>query len=75
MSTLTLQLPDSVEFEKADLLRMVAARLYERGTLSLGQAAELAAMPKWEFAKILKDYGVFYFNQSAEELSQDVKNA
>lgn len=54
---------------------MIAARLYERGTLSLGQAAEVAGMAKWEFARILGDYGVSYFNLSAAELAEDVRNA
>ena len=54
---------------------MIAAKLYERGTLSLGQAAELAGMKKWDFPKVLADYGVYYFNMSAAELAEDVKNA
>ncbi len=75
MSTLTLNLPDLAETEKSDVLRMIAAKLYERGTLSLGQSAELAGMAKWEFARILRDYGVSYFNYLPGELAQDVKNA
>ncbi|CAN5761199.1 hypothetical protein BH24ACI3_BH24ACI3_07690 [soil metagenome] len=75
MSILTLQLPDSVEAEKSDVLRMIAARLYERRTLSLAEAARLAQMPKWEFARILGDYGVAYFDQTKSELEQEVKDA
>lgn len=75
MSTLTIRLPDSVDVEKADVLRMIAARLYERGTLSLGQAAELAGMRKWDFAEVLGDYGVSIFNYPASELAEDVRNA
>jgi predicted HTH domain antitoxin len=75
MSTLTINLPDSVEVEKSDVLRMLAARLYERGTLSLGQAADLAGMAKWEFAEILLDYGVFVFNYPASDLAEDLNNA
>lgn len=75
MSTLTLQLPDSIEVEKSDVLRMIAARLYERRTLSLSEAAKLAKMPKWEFARILADYGVAYFNQTKSELEEEVRNA
>jgi len=75
MSTLTINLPDSVEVEKSEVLRMLAARLYERGTLSLGQAADLAGIPKWEFADILSEYGVFVFNYPASELADDLKNA
>ena len=75
MSTLTLQLPDLAEVEKTDLLRMVASRLYERGTLSLGQAADLAGMAKWDFAEVLADYGVSIFNYPASEIARDVSNA
>lgn len=75
MSTLTLNLPDLKEEEKNDLLRLIAAKLYERGTLSLAQAAELAGVKKWEFPRILGDYGVYYFNLSPAELAEDVKNA
>lgn len=75
MKTLTLTLPDNVEFEKSEIMMMIAVKLYERGTLSLGQAAELAGMKKWDFPKVLADYGVYYFNMSAAELAEDVKNA
>lgn len=75
MTTMTLELPDSVEFEQTDVLRMIAARLYERRTLSLSEAARLAKMPKWDFAQILKDYDVDYFNQTPEELEEEVRNA
>lgn len=75
MTTLTLQLPDMAEVEKSELLRMIAARLYERGTLTLGQAADLAGMAKWDFAEILKNYDVSLFNYPASDLALDVKNA
>ncbi len=75
MSTITLELPDTVDVEKADLLRMIAARLYERGKLTLGQAADLAGMAKWDFAEVLKDYEVSIFNYPASDLASDVRNA
>ena len=75
MSTLTLKLPDLAEVEKSDLLRMIAARLYERRTLSLSEAAKLAKVPKWDFVGVLADYGVSYFNQTKEELEEEVRNA
>ncbi len=75
MSTLTLNLPDLENVETTELLRMIAAKLFESGTLSLYQAAEVARMPKWEFAKILGDYDVCYFNLTPEELARDIENA
>ncbi len=75
MKTVTLNLPDTVDVETSDVLRMVAARLYERGTLSLGQAADLAGMPKWEFAEILGEYDVSLINYPASEIAEDFRNA
>lgn len=75
MSTLTLQLPNVAETEKSELLRMIAARLYERRTLSLSEAAKLAQVPKWDFVAVLADHGVPYFNQTKEELEEEVRNA
>lgn len=75
MKTLTLTLPDTVEIETSDVLMMVAARLYERGTLSLGQAADLAKRSKREFLEELGRYGVSIFNNPASEIARDIKNA
>lgn len=75
MKTLTLTLPDSVDVEKGDVLMMIAARLYERGVLSQGQAAELAGVSKRQFIEELGSYGVSVFNYPASEIARDVKNA
>ena len=75
MKTLTLTLPDTVDIEAADVLMMIAVRLYERGTLSMGQAAELAGRSRREFMETLGSYGVSIFNYPASEIARDVKNA
>lgn len=75
MSTLSIELPNTVDAEKADIVRMIAARLYERGTLSLGQAAKVAGMTKWEFAEILPTYGVALINYPPSEIARDLQNA
>ncbi len=75
MKTLTLTLPDSVDVEKGDVLMMIAARLYDRGILSQGQAAELAGVTKRQFIEELGSYGVSVFNYPASEIARDVKNA
>lgn len=75
MKTVTLTLPDTVDIETGEVLMMVAARLYERGSLSLGQAADLAGRSKREFAETLGGYGVSIFNYPASEIARDVKNA
>jgi predicted HTH domain antitoxin len=67
MTTITLQVPDFLEADRQDTVRFIAAKLYESGKLTLGQAAQVAGMPKWEFAEILIKYDVHYLDQSASE--------
>lgn len=71
MKTITLQVPDSVELDAKLLARFLAAKLYERGQLSLGQAAEMAGLSKGAFAEILGDFDVSLFNYPASEISKD----
>ncbi len=54
---------------------LIASRLYEKGKLSLGEAAELAGYSKVTFMELLGDFGVSIFNYSPEELEQDAANA
>lgn len=75
MTTLTLNLPKTVQFEERELVLILAAKLYERGKLSLGQAAELAGLSKRAFMEILGDYGVSIFNYSPDDLAGDLENA
>ena len=72
MTTLTLQVPDSLEKDHEDTVRFLAAKLYESGKLSLGQAADMVEMTKTAFAEILADYGVNYINYSFEDVMADV---
>jgi predicted HTH domain antitoxin len=75
MTTLTLNRPKTVKFEERELVLILAAKLYEQGKLSLGQAAELAGLTKRSFMEILGNYGVSVFNYPAEELESDLENA
>ncbi len=75
MRTLTLNIPDSVELDDREVIMLVATRLYEKGKLSLGQAAELVGLTKRTFAELLGSYGVSIFNYPVSELSEDVRNA
>ena len=58
-----------------EIVMLVAARLYEQGKLSLGQAAEVAGLTKRAFAELLGSYNVSIFNFPASDLSKDVANA
>jgi predicted HTH domain antitoxin len=72
MTTLILQVPDSLEKDHDDTVRFLAAKLYESGKLSLGQAAEMAEMTKTTFADVLAAYDVSYINYSFEDVMADV---
>jgi predicted HTH domain antitoxin len=75
MRTLQLPIPDSVEKQDNELAMMIASKLYENGTLSGGQAAELAGVSKRTFIEMLGKYGVSAFSTSIEDLESDIANA
>ena len=72
-ATLELNLPDSVQLSDFDIRMTLAAKLYEMGTLSGGQAAELAGVSKRTFLESLGKYGVSIFGYAADELEEDLK--
>lgn len=73
MTTLTLNVPDFLKEDHADTVQFLAAKLYESGKLSLGQAAEMAGLNKTDFAAILGKYGVSFINYSFEDVMEDVQ--
>lgn len=73
MKTLTLQIPDNLDEKEAQTL--LAAKLYEKGSLSLGQAAELAGYSKRTFMELLANYKVSVFNYSETELDKEILHA
>lgn len=73
MKTVTLQLPDSLDEKEAK--NLFAAKLYESGDLTLGQAAELAGHSKRVFMEMLGKYNVSIFQLSPQELESDISNA
>ena len=75
MKAMTLNMPDSLDMSNKEVAMLVAARLYEQGKLSLGQAAEVAGLTKRVFAELLGSHNVSLFNYPASDLSRDVANA
>ncbi len=73
MKTMTLQIPDNLDEREAKTF--LAAKLYEKGSLSFGQAAELAGYSKLIFMELLGNYGASVFNYSENELEKDLLNA
>jgi len=75
MKTLTINIPEALDFDNNDLAMLLASRLYEQGKLSFGQAAELANLSKRAFIELLGNYNVSIFNYPASDISKDVANA
>lgn len=71
-ATLELTLPESVHLSESNLKMILAAKLFDMGELSSGQAAELAGISKREFIETVGRYGVSIFQYSAEELRRDI---
>jgi predicted HTH domain antitoxin len=75
MRTIKLKIPDTVDLNDREAKMLLASRLYEKGKLSLGQAAELVGLSKTTFMELLGDYDVSIFNYPPSELNNDIKNA
>lgn len=73
MKTLTIQIPDYLDEQYAKTF--LAAKLFEKGDLSLGQAADLAGYTKRTFMELLANYDVSIFNYTEIDLIKDVSNA
>jgi len=83
MNTITLNYPESLpdsarlsrrEFEKSMRFAM-AAKLFELGRISSGQAAQLVPMDRYTFLKSLSESGVDAIQWDAEEFECEADNA
>lgn len=68
MRTISISVPEMSELDSAQLYMILASSLYEKGKLSLGQAAEVAKLSKRAFAELLGSYNVSLFNYPASDL-------
>jgi predicted HTH domain antitoxin len=73
MKTLTVRVPDSVN--ETDVKMQLAASLFEKGTLSSGQAIELAGVSKREFRENIWKYGVSVFGEPIEDVEHLINDA
>ena len=73
MSEMTVALPDSISEAEAKVC--LAAKLFEVGRLSCGQAAELAGYSKRTFIELLGKQGMAVLDYPAEELTDDLDHA
>jgi len=70
---MTLQVPDKLEKEHDETVRLIAAKLYESGKLTLGQAAEMCSMKKWDFPAVLAQYNIPHFQYTGDDLLNEFK--
>jgi predicted HTH domain antitoxin len=75
MRSVTVNIPDNLGLNENELLIYFAAKLYEDGKLSSGQAAEFAGLSKRTFIELLGKYGISLFNYTTEDLDNDIKDA
>ena len=75
LRTLQLNFPNTIEQSDDELRLLIAAKLYENGTLTSGQAAELAGLSKRGFIEVLGNYNVSVFSTLVEDLEADIENA
>lgn len=54
-----------------EVLEQLALWLYSRGRISMGKAAELAGVSRWDFGDIMRKYDVCH-NYSVEDLDKDL---
>ncbi len=71
MKHLTLNIPESLDLNERETKRFLAAKMYEAGKLSLGQAADLAGLSKIAFSEILSDFNVSLINYPPSDISRD----
>jgi len=71
MNTIILHQPKELAGYSATAVCFIAAKFYETGELSIGQAAEMAGMKKWDFAEMLITYDVNYFQYTSEDVIND----
>jgi predicted HTH domain antitoxin len=72
---LHIDIPDSANISATDAQIMLAAKLYEAGKLSLGQAARTAGLSYRTFYELLIRYKQPVFSVTEEELKEDIENA
>jgi predicted HTH domain antitoxin len=75
MASLILKFPDHFGIDEGEAKMTLAAGLYKKGKLSLGQAAELVGLSKGAFMELLALYDADIIHYSPEELDNDLANA
>ena len=75
MRSIVLNMPDSDGLNSFNVSVYLAAKMYEDGILTAGQASEIAGLTKRAFIEIMGKYGVSVFSSNVEDLENDITNA
>ena len=75
MQTLQIQLPDTITIDAREIDLLLASRLYEKGILSVGKAAQMAQLSKRTFMELVGQYLTTMLNYPADESKLDCDNA
>lgn len=73
MQEVTLKLPSTPGVSDWELKMMLAAKMYELGKLSSGQAAEMVGVSKRAFLELLGKFDVSVFGYDGDELKADLQ--
>lgn len=73
MQEISIKLPPTVDASEWELKMMLAAKMFEMGRLSSGQAAELVGVSKRTFLEMAGKFDVSVFGYSADEMKEDLK--
>jgi predicted HTH domain antitoxin len=69
-----LSVPANAAVSDFEVKMIVAAKLFELGKLSSGQAAEMAGLSKRAFLEVVGKYGVSVFGYEISDIDNDLKN-
>jgi predicted HTH domain antitoxin len=75
MKTLILKFPENFSIDEKEAKMTLAAGLFKKGKLTMGQAAELVGLSKGTFMELLAAYDTEIINYPPEELDNDLANA
>lgn len=73
MPTIQVKIPNSLQLSEFELMMNLAAKLFERGLVSSGQAASIVGISKKAFIEIVGKYGVSIFQYDEDELQGELE--
>lgn len=74
MQEISIKLPPTVDASEWELKMMLAAKMFEMGRLSSGQAAEIVGVSKRTFLEMVGKFDVSVFGYTADELKEDLRD-